>query len=605
MQQCIHFKKGPGSLFLLAILFHAMVQTGFPLQVSMRIEPAAIRMGESAQLAISIEGADRPAPPRIPDVSGLRIGEPRIEQRTSLQIVNGQTKREQLHVFRYHLMPMEPGDYEVGPITYSHRNQTVQIPAQTLRVVMPTQQGEARSLSDLVFARLSVEKENVFVQEAFNATISIYSRGVNLGRDVGLSNMPDTGIQIQPFVQLASGQEVVGEDIYDVRRYQTTIRPLTAGVIELEPILQVQLLVPRQSQRHPFFDDSFFHGFFSGMEAHPFDIATGPISISVRPLPEDGRPQDFSGGVGSFNFRVEVQDAEVQPGDPISIQFVIEGEGNHNALSTPALEDSDLFRTYSPRLVQSDLDSAGQRGKRIFEQVIIPRTALSEEIPPLTLHYFDPRLEEYRSIIQGPFSLTLLDGHTLTQRIARPDDPDNEGHIGIIGRDIRYLKPAPDRWRSIHEQRWYQMPLVWGLQVVPLLFLILAILHAQHQQSLHKDVARARRYRAPRSARPGLRQAETADRKDDEQAFYDGLWTALTAYFGDRLNLPHGAISVHPVIEAMKQQGMDDASLRALEELFNTCELRRYGHTASDPALRRALLYSFRSLLKKCGRLPS
>lgn len=571
----------------------------------MQVEPNAIRMGESAQLVISIEGADRPAPPQIPQLQGLRVGQPTVEQRSSVQIVNGRREYQRADIFRYHLMPMEPGDFEIGPITYTYRNETVTVPAQSLRVVMPTDLGEARSLSDLVFAELSVNRDRVHVQEAFTLTLSIYSRGVNLGREVGLSNLPDTGLRIEPFQELAATQEIIKDDIYDVRRYQTLIRPLTAGAIVFEPRLQVQLLVPRQSRRHPFFDDSFFHGFFSGMEAHPFDLDVTPLEVRVRPLPGAGRPEGFSGGVGSFTFHLRVEETDIRPGDPISIHFLIEGEGNLDAVSSPALEDSELFRVFTPRVAQTDMDRAGQRGRRMFEQVVIPRTAEATELPPISFHYFDPLTGTYRTIVRGPIQLNILEGDATPQRIVRADETDGAGRTRILGQDIRYLKPAPAQWYSVYDTPWYLHPAFLFLQTLPLAWIIGVYRYARRRRVLDADVALARRYRAPRSARPGLRHAETAYRNNDELGFYDGLWTALTSYFADRLNLPTGAVTSDIVLEAMRQQGLDQTSLALLRELFDACEQRRFGQRATDPMRCRDLLTSFRSILKRCGRLPS
>ena len=36
--------------------------------------------------------------------------------------------------------------------------------------------------------------------------------------------------------------------------------------------------------------------------AAPFEASSDPITINVKPLPEAGRPPDFSGGVGDFDF---------------------------------------------------------------------------------------------------------------------------------------------------------------------------------------------------------------------------------------------------------------------------------------------------------------
>jgi hypothetical protein len=50
-------------------------------------------------------------------------------------------------------------------------------------------------------------------------------------------------------------------------------------------------------------------------------------------LPEEGRPDNYSGAVGQFVFDVKVKPTEVALGDPITITLQITGEGNVDSIS--------------------------------------------------------------------------------------------------------------------------------------------------------------------------------------------------------------------------------------------------------------------------------
>lgn len=582
-----------------------MVSLAGAFTMDVQVQPEAIRMGESAQLTISLQGVDRGPEPRVPEVSGLRFSGPSREQSFSMRTVNGRMEQQRALNYRWTIIPLQPGEYQIGPIQYTYNNETLTAPPRTLRVVMPSGDPDdtPTQLSDLIFAKLTVDKDRVFVQEPFLLTISIFSRGVNLGRDISLMNMPDSGIQTQPFQELRSTREIVGDDIYDVRRYQTLIRPLTSGTLRFEPTLQVQILVPRRQQRtHPFFDDAFFQGFFSNTEVHPFELSVDPIDVVVRSLPDEDRPASFTGGVGQFDFQVRAQDIAVAPGDPITLTFLIEGNGNLDALNPPALAESELFRVFPPRVTHTDLDRAGVRGRRLFEQVIIPRTAESTEVPILEFSFFDPGKHEYVTIAQGPFPLELREGADIATRVVRGDGTTGDPRTRIVGQDIRYLMPAPDRWASAYRTPWYQSPWLYLFHVIPALTLAAVYVLARHRRSLDADVAKARRYRAPRSARAGLKEAEKALQQEDTNAFYDGLWHGLTHYFGDRLNLASGAVTTDVVLETLRAQGVSTETQTQAESLFAACEQRRFARLDAQPEQMRAQLTDFKALLKNCER---
>ncbi len=573
----------------------------------MALRPEAIRLGESAHLVVSVEGVDHGPAPEVPAIQGVRIGGPSVEQSVSMSLINGRMQRQRTVNYRYSLVPLQPGDYRIGPVVYTYQNKTVTVPAQTLRVVGDAGQGrEAQSIEDMVFAKMTVSKERVFIHESFLLTLALYSRDVNLGRNISLMNMPDSGIQSQPFEELPATREVVRDDVYHVRRYQTRIRPLTAGTLRFEPTLRVQVLVPRQPQRRgSAFDDAFFQGFFSTTEAHPFDLRPDPLDVVVRSLPDTNRPASFTGGVGKFQFHAQVQETVVRPGDPVTLTLRIEGEGNLDSAGVPAVAESERFRVYPPRTTHSDIDATGYRGWKHFEQVVIPRTPESSEIPPLEFSFFNPDTGRYQTITRGPLKLNLQAADEMAQRMVRADDAAADRSARIVGEDIRYLKAAPVRWNHTGGIPWFATRTFWGAQIVPLMAGLVIMLLGRHRGKLNADAALARRYRAPRRARRGLHRAQTAAKHNDVDGFYNALWTALSGYFGDRLNLASGDITAGNLIAAMRRQGLDETNLKRLERIVAACEQYRFGRVVAPPAAMHALPVECKQLFKACERLSS
>lgn len=572
----------------------------------MRLDPQVLRVGEAAELRIVVEGVRQSEPPQLPEVRGLQFSGPATETSMQMSMINGRMQQTRSTSYRYTVVPLQPGTFTIGPITYTHEGQSMVLDAQQLEVVARGEQtdgaGGEETVDDYVFARLTVDRERVFVNQDLRLEIAIYSRELNIGRDISLLNMPESGLQTQPFQELQRMREVVDNEIYEVRRYRTTVRPLTAGTITFAPTLRVPILVPRQRDRRGFFDDPFFRGLFADTETHPHTLTPDPVEVVVQGLPTENRPAGFTGGVGRFDFEVAVHPTAITVGDPITVTLRISGQGNIDTIGTPSVEESEDFRVFAPRVSQTDIARGGQHGHKTFEQVVIPRTAGAAAVPELTLYFFDPTTEAFRGITRGPFPLDLEVGEVAAQRVVRADDTAN-GMARILGQDIAYLQPSPAQWQRRDATAWYQQPWFWAVQFVPLLVVLGIYVHARRRRVLAGDVARARREQAPKAARAGLRKAERALAQKDAAAFYNGLWEGLISYFGHRFNLPSGAVTVDEVLQRLRAAGADAQQIEAVEAVFTACEQWRFaGSTAAEAEHMRVLLADFRNVLRMCER---
>ena len=127
------------------------------------------------------------------------------------------------------------------------------------------------------------------------------------------------------------------------------------------------------------------------------------IQVEVLPLPQEGRPSDFSGGVGSFELSSAVDRTEVKLGDPVSVTLKIEGNGNVAAMKDPDIrwpEGVDLYESKGK-------NKLGRKGiaERVIEYLLIPRRAGDLEIPGFKVSFFDPEKKTYMQGSTSPISL--------------------------------------------------------------------------------------------------------------------------------------------------------------------------------------------------------
>ncbi|QBG45995.1 hypothetical protein EGM51_00670 [Verrucomicrobia bacterium S94] len=258
------------------------------------------------------------------------------------------------------------------------------------------------------------------------------------------------------------------------------------------------------------------------------------------------------------------------------------------------MPESPDYKLYEVRSVPAESEHEVR-----FEQVLIPKSDAVTEVPKIEFSYFNTTTTDFRTITKGPFPVTVEPAPQQTAQVIATTPHLAQQETKVLGRDIIYLKPMPKHWKKTTDTFWYKTTLFRVLTALPLAILLLGGLISAHRSRLRNNVALARRQKAPGAARKQIQMAEQAMRKNDAAAFYEALWNALVDYFGHRLNLAPGEVSVRYVEDSFPEEK------ESISSVFNTIEQRRYGirPEASSREEMKALLRDLTALLKKCERV--
>ena len=357
----------------------------------------------------------------------------------------------------------------------------------------------------------------------------------------------------------------------------------------------MSVVIPRQQRRPYGFDDPFFGDLFGRQETRPYVLDCNQLIVEARPVPMVGRPDAFTGGVGVFDFDVEIGPTEVKAGEPITVRMRVAGAGNLSKITPPMIDASHEFKLYDARTVPTGDPNAVQ-----FEQVIIPKSGSVSNIPEIAFAYFNTKTADFRVIKQGPFPVTVEDAPQQTAQVIATVPSTIQQETQVLGRDIVYLKSAPKTWTKETDTPPLESTLFRILLALPGLLLVLVAAATARRDLLANNVALARRQQAPKATRKTVQRAERALRAGDAAAFNEALWDALVAYFGHRLNLAPGEVSLPVVLNRVP------AEHDAIRALFDAVEQRRYGVQSDadeSKADMKALLRELTATLKKCERM--
>jgi hypothetical protein len=258
-----------------------------------------------------------------------------------MSIVNGQTSSSITHV--YTLLPVKVGTFKVGPFAFEYNGDAYSSNATDVEVVeskalleeQPSPSGgpETTDLSQRIFLAMQVKKNTVYLNEIVPVVIRLFVDRLGV-RDIQYPQFGHDGFSAGEFSQPRQYRQAVNGVTFDVVEFDTTIFGLKPGEFRLGPVqLPCNLIVKKQSRRQAppnfdaFFNSDVFASLFGGTESYPLTLKSADIPMTVLPLPEEGKPEGFSGALGAFSFEATVSPTEVKVGDPMTLKAVVRGQG--------------------------------------------------------------------------------------------------------------------------------------------------------------------------------------------------------------------------------------------------------------------------------------
>ena len=569
-----------------------MAVSAIAADVRMSVEPELISLLDRAVLKIEYLDA-KGAAIDIPEVDGIRI-EYRGPQ-TQYRFVNGQSSSSVTHT--YLVTPLKTGDYTIGPVSATFKGGRKTLTTK-LRVIKPQDDPEAQQISQIMFSTIATDRKTPYVHEPFDLELKVYIRdGAQIDGQFGIrGGMPESGLDGELKWEVVDRKR---EDrngiIFTLYTLRTTAKALTAGTFTFRPEVQLNVVIPRQQRRSWGFDDPFFGDFFGRQETRPIALDCNRLDVEVLPVPMEGRPASYTGGVGELDFDVSVGPTQVKAGEPVTLKMRIHGQGNLEKIIPPGITDHHDIKLYDARTVSTQTPDEVR-----FEQVLIPKSDGIKEIPTISFSYFNTKTADFRTITRGPFPITVESAPQNAAQVIATVPSTIQQATKVLGRDIAYLKTRPGEWRMKDAEIWYRTPLFRILLALPLIGLIALSIVVTWRNVLDNNVALARRQKAPKTARRNIQLAKRALHAKDEAAFHQAMWGALAEYFGHRLNLAPGEITLQAVLARIPGE------TAAIEHLFNAIEQRRYGirpHEGDPKDEMKALLREFSSVLKQCERM--
>jgi hypothetical protein len=547
-----------------------------------------VQLGEPLQLELTFQGTQDMPAIELSDIDGFQSRY--LGPSTKMSIVNGRVTSSITHI--YTLLPVKEGAFKIGPFRLEYKGDTytsnslggevVKGPVLPAAGSQAPQGAGGEDLSNRLFLLLQPQRSRIYVNDIVPVAVKLYANDLS----VKVGQFPDLSHEnlfLGPFDPPKQYKGVIDGAAYDVIEYKAELSASKPGEFKLGPAtLPCDLLVRKQAQRRgsssfeDFFGTGFFGDFFGGVETYHIQLKSPDILVTVMPLPEQSKPEGFSGAVGRFDMEASAGPQEVRVADPVTLKVIVTGEGNFNSVELPRISSGNDFKAYEPQIKL-------EPGRKSFEQVILPMNASVQEVPALRFSFFDTQAGEYRTLVKGPFPLKVSkpEKEEEFKMVEAPRQGEAPSLTEKLGRDIVYIKDSPGRFRANNVFLFNNRIFILAQFLFLLVFFCLCVFNARRER-LKTDVRYARRLLAPSKAKEGLRKAREHLAAGREKEFYDILFETLQQYLGDRFHLPSHAITAGIVDEILKDRPVPQEVLDKLRSLFIDCDRVRFAASQTN-----------------------
>ncbi len=600
--------KCVGFLIVGALMFRPVVTAAQDITFDVSVDRKTVALGESLVLSMTVRGNQSAGPFELPSLDGFDSRY--LGPSTHVSIVNGRYSSS--IAYNYRLIPLKAGTFTVPPITVTINGRTYISDPVDISVISQPINGQqraiapsGRSLEDNVFLMMKIDRREVYLNERVPLTIKLYVNQLSV-RDVQFPELEADGFRLEEFARPRQYSEVIGGVQYDVVEFAAAFFPTRTGELAVGPAeLSLNVLIKEApSSRSPFgefgsfFDEEFFDSFFESYRRYPLRVSSADVRLAVKPLPEENRPEGFTGAVGQFDFRADVMPEEVSVGDPLTVRMTITGEGNLQTVRFPAYADTGDFKAYDPEIKEQEKD-------KTLEQVLIPKHDEVDRVPAAAFSFFDPEEEQYRMIRRGPFPIKVKPAEKQDQFkvVGLPPAAAGTGALGQgliyqeeLGEDILFLKEDPGVFRK--RGRFVFQSLRFVITVILSLAGFLGYAgYYYRRERLRSDVSFARRLKAPRRAKEGIRKAEALMKADQPKEFYDCVFKTLQEYLGDTFHLSSGGITWDMVRDIVRKRAVDTEVDGRLKAIFEDCDAIRFAPLHPDRAKMKMTLADLRTVI--------
>jgi hypothetical protein len=427
-----------------------------------------------------------------------------------------------------------------------------------------------------LFVKVQVDRNTCYVGEPIVATYKLYSR---LNADSRVTKNPSLNgfsvyDMIDPGSDAVSVEKLNGKafTVHTIRKAQ--LIPLQSGSIDLDPVEVENTVhfIKGGARQAPHRSGNRLQDLLDRLSGEEnlgpavdenVTLDTKPLTITVKPLPEENKPANFNGAVGNFTIEASLANKTVAAQDEATLHVVVKGKGNLPVVTAPVVgwpAGVDAFDPTAREEVNKTV--VPMSGSKSFDFIFTARDSGQYLIPAINLSYFDPASQTYKSANSEPLELQVTPGAKRPRVASAPPSAAPGG--GLEG----FLTGALEMALAILFCLGLAL-LLWKLRKKKV--------KSEPEKVPEVPTPLPTAAYVPAAPEPDkLAEARQYFENGDYGAFYREVNRAVWKSICKKTDLPSSELNKHNVIGQLELRGWDATSILSLENILNECELNLY-----------------------------
>ena len=497
-------------------------------------------------------------------------------QQISQSWVNGKSSFNK--IYTYYLLPNQKGNLTIRQASMEHDGQMYKTTPVTVNVTAAVEQPRdpndtSISVSDALHLVAEVNKSKPYINEPITVVYKLY-----FSYNIGISNWHELdkpkynnfwsqNIDIKQLV--AEEGTYNGEKFRYVVLRKTVLYPQKSGSLEIEP-LTLDIDVDLPTNRRDLFGRPI-------MTKDHKRVSAGSRTIQVKALPENGKPIDFSGAVGKFNFKVIPTRTSLKQGESLDLEVSVSGNGNLKLFNLPKPVVPSALEMYDPvKNEQVNTPLSGMTGKISDTYTIIPQFKGKYTIKPLSFSYFDVASNSYKTITSQQIVIDVMEGvggSAPADRVASTQKMEVQ-----TGKQFKFIHLNTKLTNKNKADFWNSKAFYAGL-ILPFLLIPLVVLFRKKKEAYDADEMGNKLRLSNRLAKTYLSEAKK--QLGNKEPFYVALEKSLHNFLKAKLKMETSEMSKENIKQLLTDKKASPETVEGFIQLTENCELARYAPASS------------------------
>ncbi|MET3027298.1 BatD family protein [Flavobacterium sp. UW10123] len=495
-------------------------------------------------------------------------------QQISQSWINGRSSFQK--IYSYILQPERKGAITIKQAAIEFNGQVYK--TNPIKVTVTNAVAQERDPNDrppgspdeLLELVAEISKTNPYLNEPITVVYKLYFNniGVNRFKELAKPKYNDFWNQNIAIKQLQIEEgNYKGQRCYSVILMKTVLYPQKSGRLTIDP-LSLDIEIEMASNRRDMFGQMITT---QGNKV----VSAGAKTINVKPLPETGKPESFTGAVGKLNFTVTPSKTTLKNGEGLDLIVSAQGTGNMKLFTLPKPVVPNALEMYDPVHDESVTTSlTGMSGRITDKYTIVPQYRGKYAIKPMQFSYFDLSSGTYKTITSKEIMIDVLDGPTPA-----------EANTGAASKNV---VAKADQFKNIksktalipiEKKDFYDSNLYLGLLFAPFIIIPIIILARKKKEAMDSDVTGNRIRMNNKLAKKYLSQAKK--HLNNKEPFYIALEKAMHNFLKAKLHIETSEMSKDNIRELLLSRNANAETVQNFIALTENCEFARYAPASS------------------------